>query len=467
LQGDIFRQWEELVEHVDVSAGRNAVDIKNYIMREVDKVQMLRSKRLSINDKNSLRQLIVDKLWEGDGTFQWIKLVLAEIAHKKVKTDIIRALKAVPTDLLEIIGHIFDRITKDPDIPQVHFIEMLLWIACAKQPLTLGELQELLNFMPREDSETDEDNVKNEWPDLETDLRTSFASFLTLTRADGETTETLQKKRVATPNRIYEEDDEKGSDHLIANRKDLEYSDAREEDDDPSRELQEEFKSNPDTTEIQFTHASIRDFLFRKEGLMLDYVKVDQNQAHTHIAIGCLLLFANSGIGKHGAVPFSYATPYWADHLAQVDPSKVQLEDRARVLKLLFRVLQDPDNARRFFVDCIQYYMESFRHISETLLQVTNNWASEDVLRTLSPEESAWVAKARTSISDLFECVALVVAREWLQTWGPLHNFHFHYNIEFLHECFPLVRVKILFVAVLTRCLISFPFVQYNFRMSD
>ena len=450
LQGDILRQWGELVEHVDVSADRNSVDIKNYIMREVDKVQMLRSKRLSIKDKNSLRQLIVDKLWEGDGTFQWIKLVLAEITHKKVKTDITHALKAVPTGLLEIIGHIFDRIAKDPDIPQAYFREMLLWIACAKRPLTLGELQELLNFMPREggesssDSETGEDNVENEWPDLETDLRTSFASFLTLTRADGKTTETLQKKRIANPNQMHEEGDEKGSDHLIANGKDLEYSDTSEEDDDPSREFREEFNSNPDTTEIQFTHASIRDFLFRKQRLMRDYVKVDQNQAHTHIAIGCLLLFANSMrmVGKDGKAPPSYATSYWADHLAQADPSKAQLEDRARVLKLLFRVLQDPDNAHNFFEDCIQYNMESFQHICETLLQVTNNWAGEDVLRTLSPEESSWVAKARTSISDLFECVALAVARNWLQTWDYLHEFHFHYNIEFLHECFPLVRVK-------------------------
>ena len=112
------------------------------------------------------------------------------------------------------------------------------------------------------------------------------------------------------------------------------------------------------------------------------------------------------------------------------------------MLKLLFRALQDPDNAHQFFEDCIQYYMESFRHISQTLLQVTNNWASEDVLRTLPPEESSWIAKARTSISDLFECVALAVARNWLQTWDYLHEFHFHYNIEFLHECFPLVRVK-------------------------
>ena len=71
LQNDIFREWGELVEHVDVSSDRTTGDIKAYIMREVEKVQMLRSKRLSMMDKNSLRTLIVDKLMEGaDGMFQ-------------------------------------------------------------------------------------------------------------------------------------------------------------------------------------------------------------------------------------------------------------------------------------------------------------------------------------------------------------------------------------------------------------
>jgi NACHT domain len=460
LQNDIFRQWGELVEHVDVSADRNKADIERYIMQEVDKVQMLRSKRLSIKDKNNLRQLIVDKLREGaDGMFQWIKLVLAKITHKKVKTDIIHALKAMPADLLEMIGRIFDRITKDADIPQHYFGEMLLWIACAKRPLTLGELQELLTSMPREggesspDSTTGEDDIVNDWPDLETDLRTTFVSFLALTRADGKTTETLQKERIGRPSRIQEEYDEQGSGHLNANGNDLEYSDASEEDDEPSSEFRGQFNSHPHSTEIQFSHASIRDFLFREQSLMPEYVKVDQNQAHTRIAIGCLVLITVNFrmIGKNGRAPYSYAMHNWADHLAQADPSKVQLEDRARVLMLLFRVLHDPDNALQFFHYCctyINYRKENFQHICETLLQVTNNWASEDILSTLSSQESSWVAKAKTSISNLFECVALAVAQNWLQTWKTLDEYHSPIYIELLRECFPMVCIRVFFITV-------------------
>lgn len=462
VQNDILREWGELVEYVDVSADRTTADIEAYIMQEVDKVQMLRSKRLSKKDKNNLRQLIVGKLLEGaGGMFQWIKLVLAEITHKKVKTDIALALKAVPTDLLEMIGRIFDRVTKHRDIPQDYLREMLLWIACAKRPLTLNELQQLIHFTPRERGKASsdagpgesEEKVNNDWPDLETDLRTTFASFLTLTRADGKTTETLQKERVASLNWKREDDDGQGSEHVNENENEPGQSDISEEDGGPSSEFRGEFDSNQYTTEIQFTHASIRDFLFRKQSLMPGSVRIDKNQAHAHIAIGCLLHFTDNGwgmMGKDGRAPSSYAYIHWIDHLNQANVSKVQLEDRTKVLKLLFGILHDPGNAYRFFEIGICLRDESFQETGGTLLQVTSNWTSEDVLSTLSSEERSWITKATRSLSNLFKVVASIAAQMWLQTWNTLYFHESRYYMELLYACFPLVCSQVFFVAILT-----------------
>jgi len=152
LQNDIFRftYWGQFYPII-ISANRNSADIKQYIKQEVPKVQFLRSTRLGTKEKNDLKQKIVKKLEEGaNGMFQWVKLVLAEMALKKVKSDITHALDTVPKHLLEMVGHVFERIAQDPDVSEKYFPEMLRWIACVKRPLSLGELEEVLKTMSQD-----------------------------------------------------------------------------------------------------------------------------------------------------------------------------------------------------------------------------------------------------------------------------------------------------------------------------
>jgi hypothetical protein len=72
-----MRCWEQFVEYINVSTRRNLNDIQRYIKQEVNKVHIIRSRRLSKKDKNDLKQTIVQALEEGaNGMFQWVKLVL-------------------------------------------------------------------------------------------------------------------------------------------------------------------------------------------------------------------------------------------------------------------------------------------------------------------------------------------------------------------------------------------------------
>ncbi|EED21562.1 hypothetical protein TSTA_087980 [Talaromyces stipitatus ATCC 10500] len=109
-----------------------------------------------------------------------------------------------------MVGHAIDRVTQDPDIPQEYFQEMLSWIACAERPLTLGELQTAMSTMPSSDSQVDPIDW-NDWPDFETDLRTTFGSLVTLIRADGKTAETLQSGFSERKVKEYGEDEDEAS----------------------------------------------------------------------------------------------------------------------------------------------------------------------------------------------------------------------------------------------------------------
>lgn len=459
LQMDIIRAWGQFVDHIDVSAHKNSADIERYIQQEVAKVQIFRSKRLASKDKNDLKQMVVRTLKEGaNGMFQWVKLVLAEITLKRAKSDIMHAIHTVPTDLLEMVGHVLDRITQDTGVPQGYFLEMLRWIACAKRPLSLGELEAVLHTMVRdvgeqsaddgldggESGELDASSGLEDWPEFEADLRTTFGSFIILTRADGKTTETLLSEYNANKSRDFNADDEHP-----------EHSNSSEEtqDDEESPTEAPEFNSNRDTTMVQFTHASIRDFLFRQEFLLPQYIRIDKNTAYAHIATRCLAAFAHDPTIDASGASIHYATEYWVDHLNEVDPAKLPVKDRVQVLKLLFRTLHDPTTAHDFFESRIQYYMKDFARMSQTLLSVVNEWSSEDVTGELSDEENVWLSEARTSTSNLFRCVAGEVGRNWLTTWEFLHPGHFHYALEFLHDCGLIVSIHIFLLFLSTEYL--------------
>jgi hypothetical protein len=454
LQGDIIDHddWGQFVDHIDVSAHRNSADIERYIQQEVAKVRILRTGRLTSKEKNDLKQEIVRALEEdAKGMFQWVKLVLAEIKYKKVQSDIMHAIRTAPKGLLEMVGHVLDRVAQNPDVAKDYFREMLCWIACVKRPLSLGELEAVLKTMVRDvgeqsstddkadsdDGESGKSDVSSGWkdyPEFERDLRTTFGSFIILTRADGKTTETIQSEYSSNKSRDANAEDEPP-----------EYSNGSEElqDGDELSIEQPNFDSNRATTMVQFTHASIRDFLFRNEDVMPEYVRIDKNTASAHIVTRCLAYFANDPTIDARSAPIGYGGDHWTDHLNEVDHTKLPVKDRVRVLKLLFRILHDPKTALEFFEFCIQYNMENFAHMSQTVLSTLNEWSSEDVTRALSDEENVWLSEARTSTSNLFRCVAREIGRNWLTTWNFLHSYHFHYTLEFLHGCGLIVSIHI------------------------
>ena len=111
--------------------------------------------------------------------------------------------------------------------------DMLAWVDRAKRPLALGETDTMLRL-----KSADGEGVLF----LEGRLRKQFSSFFTLSREDGLTSAHLQTPRTALEN--YE-DAEAGAEPA-------------EGLDDIENEM--DFQSNPRTTTVSFSHASISDF---------------------------------------------------------------------------------------------------------------------------------------------------------------------------------------------------------------
>ena len=80
--------------------------------------------------------------------FLWVAFQLEDLCHQKCDADIRKALRTLPRDLTETYNRILIRIVKDRNEQIVS--KIFRWVAAAKRPLHLDELQEAIAIEPKD-----------------------------------------------------------------------------------------------------------------------------------------------------------------------------------------------------------------------------------------------------------------------------------------------------------------------------
>ena len=112
-------------------------------------MKALTLRRIPRGERKHLRAHIINKLEEGaNGMFLWVNLMLDQIYNISRPSDIMSALDAAPQDLIKMIRHVFERIAADPSVNKKDLNEILIWVTCAQQRLTLGEMDTILKMRP-------------------------------------------------------------------------------------------------------------------------------------------------------------------------------------------------------------------------------------------------------------------------------------------------------------------------------
>lgn len=120
-------------------------------------------------------EVIVDK---SDGRFLYAKLYMASLRTKQTIKQINAALETFPDDLNEIYAENLERIRRQDRIHRELGFKVLSRIVCARRPLSLAELQQLLATEPGDyDFDTERDFDRH-------DILSSTAGLITI---DGET----------------------------------------------------------------------------------------------------------------------------------------------------------------------------------------------------------------------------------------------------------------------------------------
>lgn len=329
--------------------------------------------------------------------FIWVDLIFKELVHKRTPLSIRKALDEAPKGLFEMIRHVLEGLSASLSDEDVTFLnELLAWTACAKRPLKLGELDTALKLL----SPKGEGMLL-----LEDALRKRFAAFFSLTREDGLTTADLQKIASAQSNPNDEQE------VVIAEG----YDDVDNETD---------FDSNISTTEVTFCHASIGDFLRDpKEGKVRTgegpAIGVDINEAKVGVLKICLRLFCDEDLRlliKDSYSLHSYAYKNWQEHLRDIEPSKINFEDKIIIGGYLAKMFGQTEHMDAWSGDI------PWTFFNDENVKLYRKWFDDkDVCESLPSNLQEWVGETAEMPANTFMPLAMYIARKWLQEiqWIP------------------------------------------------
>lgn len=388
ISDQLLEGLELEVPTIHVTTQKNSGDINQYIHASIKKSVVLR--RVSAK----LRQEIVEKLSAGaEGMFLWVNLMLQELVKKRNESSMRKALDDPPKGLKEILRHVLSNFSMSSNEEELEYLnEILPWVTCSQQPLTLGLIDAILKLKSPEG-----DGMIY----LEGALRRQFASFFTLDREDALTTAELQN--MSTKADVFDgSDDEKNENEEEAFEDVDNFTD---------------FNSDLQTTTVTFCHASIGDF-FRDEtegkvsaGEGHLAVGVNYHEAKAHVLKTFLRLFTDSEFAKKAddsGRMLIHAAQNWVHHLLTTSPSECSLENRKEIAKLLLTVFRSEEVISEWIG------RRSWVSTNASIQAVRQWWKDEEVITSLSDNEREFISSTEEDPITTFKPVVMFCVKKWL-----------------------------------------------------
>jgi tetratricopeptide (TPR) repeat protein len=377
---------------IHVEPSKNGADIACYV-----EVSITKSRALNKVSKKLKAAIIETLTQKAGGMFMWVKLMIADLNRKAQRlreSDVQKALQQAPKGLTDMIKHVLEGYSSSiSDEEASDLNDMLMWISLARRPLFLGELDAALRLK----SEEGEGLI-----DLEGNLRKNYASLFTLSRDDGLTTAEL-----LAPKRAYddEEDTVAGADE-VEGEDDLDF---------PSQ-----FDSNPKTTTVSFSHASISDFFrdpkqgkVRATGDDCPEVGVNLEEAQVQIVRVCTDIIVDKKLRdrmKEAVSLASYAGKNWAEHLEQAEFKRATDEDKLAIGTNVARMMCD----KELFPEWAGY--RTYLYFTDDFAKPLLPWLRESILSGRLDSDISTQLRSinEDNALDIFEPVLRFSAQRWL-----------------------------------------------------
>ncbi|RHZ66396.1 hypothetical protein CDV55_101215 [Aspergillus turcosus] len=385
---DLVEALEQGVPTIHVDWRKNAGDIASYVQKCFQKSRILSN--LSKPHRLEIERILMEK---SQGMFLWADLMLRELTKKSRASSMLESLRKAPKGLNEMLEHVLETFSESLDEDAAYILNMMLaWVACAERPLTISDFEEILNL-----ESLGEDGVLGEQSDdmiidLETTLRTQYASLFLLHREDGLTTADLEAG-----------DGTLGSDK------------------------QPGFHSNARTTLVVFCHASIGDYLRNPEHPKVrsreDSVEIGVDIIRARVNALKICMRAICGIEYRYELSWirDYALFAWSNHLRQVVDClhSVNPKEMAEIGRLLCKILMEPNV--EMFENGTRPDMAIEFICNKTMELIVTIFAAWTYANHIDDDETqVWVQSCVATPAQTFALLGRQAARRWLvEPWLP------------------------------------------------
>jgi tetratricopeptide (TPR) repeat protein len=373
------------IETIDVSEGNNREDIMHYIRTIIAKSIYLR--KLPAPTKRTIIETLSSR---SQGMFLWVGLMLEGLSKIRNTSQIQKTLDEAPKGLTKMISHVLRGFSEScTDNPQyaAELNELLAWIMCAPRPLSLFEIDALLKWRSPEG----EGWI---WP--EGSLRVQFASIFLLTREDGLSTADLRRRN----NSMGYGDFEEPSEYEL------------EKDEEPSNN---DFDSDPKTTTVSFSHASLGEFFRSQEdkvsaGPSSPYIGVNYHEARALVLSRCFEIIQSKESSREelASALRPYACESLVELLAAVDMSQITKDNKNAIGLQLAKLLSDESGFKTFVSDELNFF-------TQDALSILNKWFGDpDVQEALPDEIKIWYSNAvADSPAEILRPIVGYIASHW------------------------------------------------------
>ncbi|RFU77997.1 hypothetical protein TARUN_4232 [Trichoderma arundinaceum] len=426
-----------------VTPDRIADDVSAFISDGV------RHSRILSRSPDDFKQEVIESMKKQvDGLFILAKFMLNEINQKRHPSSILKSLKSFPKEINGMLNETLANLSvtiSEEDARDLN--EMLQWVACAEESLTLEQLEAAL-IMKFGDPPLR----------LEESLRGQYACFFALEREDGLTTDDLLKDFARTQREVYPERNHRnespsprnlsssdtsspGRRASPAGRGILNHSTSppAAEISSPPRHFsparspgildvsnEVDFRSNPSTTYVTFSHTSVRQF-FRdgnantvhatKGGVMIGF---DMLTARINVLKSCLRIFNdkpwfdNQELG-HGKEPIKqYAAWYWQEHLAALDPATVPSEHKKELGMCIYNMLTVENIIYEWSI-MYEKNNEGLEVLTDANIQGLRKWLTDhEIFTSLTAEAKDFVTKSTKEDLGICQAIGRFYAKQWL-----------------------------------------------------
>lgn len=430
---EIIGQWEGVSPaYIEVSPAKMSADVEKYVIKNIGKVKVLRSRDISREKRVALKRMIITKLQRrASGMFLWVKLLLEEIMNQTRPSGIEQILDS-PPKIFQLLETIIERLIKEQTGRKNDLKEILIWSTFAPRELYLGEIKLLLELR---------EPVGEGLPDLELYLREDYRSLFVLDRQDGKTTEDLRRLAAL--------------EYAIDKSDDLE--DMWDEDIDGNLNIPNEKPINGHvldsdlwTTKVRINHSIIREFISKGHLKNNPVIAINPNEAHLHIALTCLRNLAGDSPSKNERLPDEsriqkYCASNFIFHIMQLNPlemSKVDIETVASLVYFnlynkepLAQIIKSKENSDEFLAT----------FFADEVLSKIQQWVTRAPTGELNPAAMEWHSLSQSSKISVLQPMAESIAEIWLQEMtSGLGRLYLNFFVIFLHAYQRLVSLSFL-----------------------